>query len=93
MALDEHDQRSRRCPRLGHQVRFRYCRTQEGAALCPRVLNCWWETFEVEAFLADHLPQQEMDRLRRPPSRPKIESLLEVLEQARKRTSESADDS
>lgn len=78
------DHRIRRCPRLGHDVRFAYCRTLEGATLCPRILDCWWETFEVESFLREQLSEEEFAALTRPgPAKPKVLSLLELIEQAK----------
>ena len=81
MPIEDHDGRTMRCRRLGHTVAFKYCRTQEGASLCPLVLDCWWEVFEVGAFLEAHVPGDEFQRLTRP--QPKMQSLLELIEQAK----------
>ena len=84
--LDEHDTREIRCPRLGHEVTFRYCRTQEEDTLCPRILDCWWETFDVHAFLENNLPPEQF-RLQQkilehhPP--PKVASLVELIDRAK----------
>ncbi|NOY82902.1 MAG: hypothetical protein GXP31_18040 [Kiritimatiellaeota bacterium] len=81
--LSDEDHRVRRCPRLGHEVRFRYCRTQEGDRICPHILDCWWESFDVAGFLRPHLAAQEWERLvvRRP--RPKVAGILELIQKAR----------
>ena len=86
--LEEHDERVRRCPRLGHEVTFRYCRTQEGESICPRILDCWWETFDVRGFLERHLPPEQMRPLLEGERPPKIASLVELIEQARRRAQE-----
>ena len=83
MALSDNDARSIRCRRLGHAVTFGYCRTQEGASVCPHVLDCWWETFDVRAFLAEHLPEEQLGRMRDSFARDKVVSLIELARQAR----------
>ena len=80
----EHDERRLRCRRLGHEVTFRYCRTQEGASVCPLILDCWWEVFDVAAFLREHLAREEFETLARRGFRPKVTSLLDLIEQARR---------
>ena len=41
-----------RCPRLGGQVSFGYCRmgTDDGSA-CWKIFDCWWEYFDVVEYL------------------------------------------
>ena len=85
-----HDERTRRCPRLGHEVSFRYCRAQEGATLCPRLLDCWWETFDVRAFVEEHLGQAAARGLSQHAPGGKILSILDIVEQVRQQA--AADD-
>ncbi len=91
--LDEHDARKCRCPRLGHEVPFRYCRTQAEDTLCPRILDCWWQTFDVHGFLESALPPEQFQRQQKvlqhhPP--PKASSLVDLIDRA-KRASEAKD--
>ncbi len=86
---EEHDERSRRCPRLGHRVTFRYCRTQEGQALCPRILDCWWETFDVVSWVRENYGEEELERLRQREPKDKRTSILELIQQAKERRGES----
>jgi len=83
--IDREDHRSRRCPRLGHEVTFHYCRTQEGASICPRILDCWWETFDVASFLKDHLPPEEWRRLTSYTPKPRVVNLVELIREAQER--------
>ena len=82
---DREDHRQRRCPKLGHEVQFRYCRTQEANRLCPRILDCWWELFEVEGFLSSCYASEEVERLARPALQPKLSTILELIEAAKAR--------
>lgn len=90
--VTRHDDLSRRCPRLGHQVRFSYCRTTSGDTVCPRVLDCWWERFDVVTFFREHLSEAEFESLARPQPREKVVSIVELIEQARKRQAAAHDD-
>ena len=77
----------RRCPRLGGPVRFGYCLTGDGnGPPCFKILDCWWERFDVHRYLEDHLPAgQFKDLLQAGPPAPKVTSLVELIEAARQR--------
>jgi len=45
-----------RCPRLGGTVPFRYCLAPGEPKPCFKVFDCWWEIFDVSAYLRSHLP-------------------------------------
>ncbi len=88
--LEKHDERRRRCPRLGHAVSFHYCRTQEGDRLCRRILDCWWETFDVRAFLEEHYPQGEIEELLDQKGPDKLSSILEIVHRVQRVQSDDA---
>ena len=87
--LNEHDQDVLpRCPRLGHELTFGYCRQEAGRNPCRLILDCWWERFDVRSFLQAHLPKEAMVQVERagaapPPS--KVLSLVEMIRQAKDR--------
>jgi hypothetical protein len=79
------DKRTVRCRRLGHEVSFHYCRTQEGHTVCPSILNCWWEIFDVRRALKKHLSPEQIENLTtRQPPKPKLASILELVEAAKR---------
>jgi len=85
---DEHDAQTIRCRRLGHEVPFGYCRREAGHTPCRLLLNCWWEQFDVQAFVREHFAEdvvKALEEARSSPAPPKMLSLLEILEQARRR--------
>ena len=76
-----------RCPRLGGPVNFGYCRLcGENARPCFKILDCWWQRFDVVGHLKSRLTQAEFEALgrKRPPE--KITSLLDLIERAQKNT-------
>lgn len=77
------DHRLRRCPALGHDVPFAYCRAPAAPLPCRRILDCWWETFDVEAFVRGHFSEDQIRAILAP--RPdKVATIVELIEQARK---------
>lgn len=81
--ITQHDQRRRRCPMLGHEVPFSYCRAPGRDLPCGKVFDCWYETFDVEAFLRGLFSQDDMARILAP-RQDKMASLIELIERARK---------
>jgi hypothetical protein len=81
-----HDHQKRRCPRLGDLIHFSYCRTcGEHHEPCFKVLDCWWEYFDVVAYFERHLSREAFEKLRTARAPEKIASLMDLIEQARKR--------
>jgi len=78
----------RRCPRLGGDVAFGYCKScEEGQAPCFKVLDCWWERFDVVAHMKSCLSAEAFDRLaQRRPAPDKVTSLVDLIRQAQART-------
>ncbi|NLG18865.1 MAG: hypothetical protein GX556_16185 [Fibrobacter sp.] len=85
--LTEHDKIERLCPMLGHEISFSYCRKPGQEIPCRKVFDCWWERFDIQAFISENFSTEVQNTLREPPKQ-KIHSLLEIIEQARRNTSE-----
>lgn len=82
-----HDQRQRRCPRLGHLVHFGYCRSgNDEQGPCFKVFDCWWDQFDVVSYFQRCLSQEAFDKLKSAPPPNKVASLVELIQQARERT-------
>jgi len=78
----------RRCPRLGNPVPFEYCEVcGDEQQPCFKILDCWWEHFDVVQYLKDNLTEDQFNRLSEARAKPKVTSLVELIEQARKRNS------
>jgi hypothetical protein len=87
--LNDHDQDVLpRCPRLGHELTFDYCRQETRGKPCRLILDCWWERFDVRSFLQANLPEEAMAQVERAGAAPppeKVLSLLEIIQQAKER--------
>ena len=77
-----------RCPRLGHQITFSYCRSENMGQPCFKTLDCWFEHFPVEEYLRKNLAAEEWEKIFGRPVKPKVLSLVELIEQAKNRPKE-----
>ena len=82
--IASHDGRRRRCPRLGHEVPFGYCRRPARDLPCGRIADCWWEQFDVAGFLRAHYAPEQIGRILAPPA-PKAATLVDLIRQVRRR--------
>lgn len=74
------DHLQRRCPRLGGPIEFAYCRTCEVQKQpCFKILDCWWEFFDVVTFMREHLPKEQFDKLTHKKTKPKVVSIVEMI--------------
>jgi len=78
-----------RCPRLGHQVPFYYCRLENKGLPCFKTLDCWYEHFQVEEFLLKELSSDQWEKAFKKPKTTKLLSLVDLIQQAKKRQEEN----
>ena len=83
--IEQHDDKTRRCPMLGHEISFAYCRQPGREIPCPRIQDCWWERFDIQGFLRAHYSAEEIAEMLRP-RQPKVATLLEIIQKAQKGT-------
>jgi hypothetical protein len=74
-----------RCPRLGNQIYFSYCRGENFGLPCGKILNCWYRYFDVENYLRSELSPQEFNRLFCVPPKSRVQSLMDMIAEAQKR--------
>jgi hypothetical protein len=84
-----HDHLEIRCPKLGGEVAFVYCKKESGDLPCSRILTCWHIYFPVETYLRKHLTKDEWDRCFNQPTKDKVTTLVELIEAAKKRQARS----
>ena len=82
--IEEHDHRSRRCPMLGHDIAFSYCRRPGREIPCARVYDCWWEKFDINAFIDTYYSPESIAEVLKPKA-PKIVSLVEIIQRAQRK--------
>jgi hypothetical protein len=77
-----------RCPRLGHQIVFSYCRVENEGLPCFKALDCWHQHFSVEEYFQKEITQDQWKKAFSRPTKNKMFSLLEMIEQTKKRMKE-----
>ena len=73
-----------RCPRLGHEIYFSYCRQENMGLPCFKILDCWFAYFDVVDYLRRELSEEEWKEIFENPGRPKMISLLNSIRAAGK---------
>lgn len=82
--MDQYDDLSIRCPQLGGEVPFRYCRTVNEDLPCRKIIVCWEFRIEISKFLGDHYSVEQIQQALSPPSKSRIETILELVEKAKR---------
>jgi hypothetical protein len=72
-----------RCPRLGQEIKFSYCRQESGKLPCARIVDCWSPVFDVETFLKETMPSEQWQKFSSLPAKDKIINILELIEKAK----------
>jgi len=72
-----------RCPRLGQEITFSYCRSESGDLPCTRIISCWQPIFDVETFLKNTLTAEQWRQFTGMPPKDKIANILELIAKAK----------
>ena len=78
------DDREGYCRILGHHLRFSYCRSCQEGLPCFKILDCWFEKFDVRRFVEDNFSAEEIEHFLQAP-KPKIQTLMTLIRQAQER--------
>jgi hypothetical protein len=82
--MTKYDHLEIRCPRLGGEVRFAYCRREASELPCQRIILCWATALPVETYLKEYLGEKgwELFCLQTPGN--KINTIIDLAETAKK---------
>jgi len=82
MSIDQYDSLAIRCPRIGGDVIFKFCRSCD-QPFCHRIIVCWAITIDIGTYLAQNFtPQQIHSGLERKP-RDKLSQLLNLAQKSK----------
>ena len=74
-----------RCPRLGGEITFAYCRKEQGDLPCPRIIRCWQDIIPVEQHMRIVLSEDEWESCFNVPPKDKIATIFEIADELKKR--------
>ncbi len=78
---DRYDDKTAYCRSLGHYVPFRYCRTVSDGIPCRKIKDCWFDTVDIEKYIAENFSGSERERIFSPPPE-KMSSLIDLIKKA-----------
>ena len=87
--MKQYDKERIYCRRLGHWLNFSYCRQEKDGLPCLKIMDCWFEKLSIEDFLKENYKEEEISYLFKP-SKQKITSIIELIEQAKNRTNKKS---
>jgi len=76
--VKQYDSFEKRCPLLGHQIQFSYCRQSESGKPCSRILRCWSDSSPIQSYITEFFGSDEMQRLTNS-SKNKICTIVELI--------------
>ena len=82
--IEEHDALVIYCSQLGGEIPFRYCRTVNEDLPCRRIMVCWEFRIEIWKFLGEHYSIDQIQRALAPPTKTRIDTILELIEKAKR---------
>ncbi len=81
--IEEHDALITRCPQLGGEVPFKYCRTVNEDLPCRKVMVCWEFRIEISKFLGEHYPIDQIEQFLASPTKTRLDTILDLIEKAK----------
>jgi hypothetical protein len=82
--IEIHDTLMVHCSQLGGEIPFRYCRMVNENLPCRRIISCWEFRLDIMQFLSEQYSTEELQRVLAPPTKTRIETILDLIEQAKK---------
>ena len=85
---ERYDSLQIRCPRLGGEVTFKYCRVEGGDLPCMRIVACWQCCLPIAEYLRATLSPDQLERFTGQRPKERIATLVELIEAAKKESRE-----
>ena len=82
--IEQYDKNHGYCRKLGHHLNFKYCRGENNGQACTKILDCWFEIFDVQKFMNENFPGNGIPETSGS-SRPKTLTILELIQEAQSR--------
>jgi hypothetical protein len=82
MSIDEFDSIEIRCPRLGGEAIFKYCRTCEDP-FCYRIIVCWAQRLDIGTYLAENFSAEQIQVGLEKKGGDKISQLIKLTEKSK----------
>jgi len=85
MIHEKYDKEKIYCRKLGHHLLFKYCREENFGLPCKKIRDCWFDKLSIDEFLKENYQSAQIEYLFIP-TKPKISSIFDLIQQARERS-------
>ena len=79
--IDKYDEKNIYCKKLGHQLKFIYCRTEHDGQPCPAIFDCWHHRLDIGQYMRENFNPQDLPYLSQP-KQDKMFTLVELIQRA-----------
>jgi len=80
---EKHDTEEFYCPKLGHHLTFKYCRSENHGLPCFRIQLCCSGKIPVQEYLSSHYPDELIAQIFKT-REAKLTSILNLVEKAKR---------
>ncbi len=87
MGINDYDDKPIRCPRIGGDVIFKYCRTS-GQPFCRTIIACWAVKIDIGQFLADNYTPELIQQGLARPEKGRIQTMIELAQKSKQTTNQ-----
>jgi hypothetical protein len=84
--MERYDKVEIRCPKLGCEITFGYCRQEQGDLPCVRIIGCWQPYFPVEKYLKETMSDVDQERFFNAEPRGRMATIFETVERIKSQT-------
>lgn len=78
--MNKYDKAEIRCPKLGCEITFAYCKKEQGDLPCTRIIRCWQQYFPVKQYLKEIMSNADQERFHAARPKGRIASIFETVE-------------
>lgn len=76
----KYDTLIKRCPSLGGEVPFLYCRQLNVGGPCHRLISCWSERFDIYGYIKEIYTKEEIEKYFMHSGQGRLNNILKELE-------------
>lgn len=80
--IDQYDNEEVYCRKLGHHLKFSYCRRERENLPCAGIRNCWFRRIPLDEFLSENYTEEELEMMERP-VKSKMETIYDIITRAK----------
>jgi len=88
--IEKHDTEYGYCRKLGHHLHFKYCRSEQNGEPCSKILDCWFEKFDVRAYMDKHYSKLKSETHNKTLPN-KTATIYDLIQKAQARKNQSPD--